>query len=438
MSSSVWKLCLEHLQGELSPQQFNTWIRPLQAEEQDAAIHLLAPNRFVKDWIQEKFFQEINELLRKISNRQYSLTIAVGCQKKTESIKERHFTTSKTVPHLSNLNLNFTFSSFIEGKSNQLSKAASMQVAENPGNSYNPLFIYGDVGLGKTHLMHAIGHLVTRQKPKMKVVYLYSERFVADMVKALQHNTLNEFKHYYRSIDILLIDDIQFFANKEKSQEEFFHTFNKMLEGKQQIVLTCDRYPKEVSGLQERLKSRFGWGLTVMIESPETETRVAIIKSKSASVNKEVPDNVAFFIADRFRANVRELEGALNRVIATSNLTGKPINMELTKEVLRDILIIQNRLVTIENIQKTTAEYYHIRTADLLSKRRKQSVTRPRQIAMKLSKELTSCSLPEIGDAFGGRSHTTVLHACKKINELQLREEKINEDYNTLTKILTV
>ena len=330
-----------------------------------------------------------------------------------------------------------TFEAFVEGKSNQLARAASMQVAENPGSAYNPLFIYGGVGLGKTHLMHAIGNAILEENPQASVVYLHSERFVAHMVNALQHNTINEFKRLYRSVDALLIDDIQFFAGKERSQEEFFHTFNALLEDQQQIVLTCDRYPKEVDGLEERLKSRFGWGLTVSIEPPELETRVAILRMKAALNAAEVPNDVAFFIAQRIRANVRELEGALRRVIANSHFTGRPITLELAKEALKDLLALQDKLVTIENIQKTVAQYYKIRVADLVSKRRTRSIARPRQVAMALAKELTNHSLPEIGDAFGGRDHTTVLHACRKISELKENDSSINEEYAILLRTLT-
>ena len=312
-----------------------------------------------------------------------------------------------------------------------------MQTAENLGKAYNPLFIYGGVGLGKTHLMHAIGQAILKKKPSANIAYLHSERFVADMVRALQHNAINEFKRHYRSLDTLLIDDIQFFAGKERSQEEFFHTFNALLEGQHQIVLTCDRYPKEVNGLEERLKSRFGWGLTVSIDPPELETRVAIINKKAELAGIYLPDEVSFFIAKRFRSNVRELEGALNRVVANSNLTGNPITLDFTQMALKDLLLLQDKQVTMENIQKTTAEYYKIRVADLLSKRRSRSVARPRQVAMALAKELTSHSLPEIGDAFGGRDHTTVLHACRKITELRKNEQKIEEDYKNLANILT-
>ena len=450
MGISPWTRCLERLEGELSPQQFNTWIRPLHAIEGDHSIRLLAPNRFVLDWINERYLTRIEELIDEVDNEKgITLKLEIGSSSNNHSPKNNHPrhrapTTSqqeerpnKPTRHSSNLNSYFTFDNFVEGKSNQLARAASFQVAENPGQAYNPLFIYGGVGLGKTHLMHAVGAAILEQKPSANIAYLHSERFVADMVRALQHNAINEFKRHYRSLDALLIDDIQFFAGKERSQEEFFHTFNALLEGQHQIVLTCDRYPKEVNGLEERLKSRFGWGLTVSIDPPELETRVAILRKKAIQAQKSLPDEVSFFIAKRFRSNVRELEGALNRVIANSNLTGKEITLEFTQNALRDLLIIQDKQVTIENIQKTTAEYFKIRVADLLSKRRNRSVARPRQIAMALSKELTNHSLPEIGDAFGGRDHTTVLHACRKIQELKNTEHRIEEDYVNLTNILT-
>ena len=445
MGISVWKSCLERLEGELPPQQFNTWIRPLQAIEENNDICLLAPNRFVLDWINEKFLGIIKNNLREITNGdECHVKIEVGSHaiapvQDRESAAGNRTAQGKQYikKHSDNLNPDFIFDTFVEGKSNQLARAASMQTAENPGGAYNPLFIYGGVGLGKTHLMHSIGHEILKYKPNAKITYLHSERFVADMVRALQHNAINEFKRHYRSLDALLIDDIQFFAGKERSQEEFFHTFNALLEGQHQIVMTCDRYPKEVNGLEERLKSRFGWGLTVAIEPPELETRVAIINKKAELVGIPLPDEVSFFIAKRFRSNVRELEGALNRVIANSNLTGVPISLEFTQLALRDLLLLQDKQITIENIQKTTAEYYKIRVADLLSKRRSRSVTRPRQLAMALAKELTTHSLPEIGDAFGGRDHTTVLHACRKISELRQQEQRIEEDYKNLSNILT-
>jgi chromosomal replication initiator protein len=337
----------------------------------------------------------------------------------------------------SRLNPAFTFDSFVEGKSNQLARAAALQVARNPGSAYNPLFIYGGVGLGKTHLMQAVGNMIAAANPGAKVAYVHSERFVSDMVRGLRHNTIADFKRAYRSLDALLIDDIQFFANKDRSQEEFFHTFNTLLEGQRQIILTCDRYPKEVTGLEERLKSRFGWGLTVAIEPPELETSVAILISKAAAEGDVLPEEVAFFIAQRIRSNVRELEGALRRVVANARFTGQPITLAFAKEALRDVLALQDKLVTVENIQKTVGEYFKIRVADLLSKRRSRSIARPRQIAMALAKELTSHSLPEIGDAFGGRDHTTVLHACRRVKALRDTETRVAEDYNNLLRTLT-
>jgi chromosomal replication initiator protein len=339
--------------------------------------------------------------------------------------------------HQHNLVDGYTFSSFVEGKSNQLALAASQQVVESPGDAYNPLFLYGGVGLGKTHLMHAVGNALRQRKPDAKIVYLHSERFVADMVKALQLNAINDFKRFYRSVDALLIDDIQFFANKDRSQEEFFHTFNALLEGGQQMILTCDRYPKEIDGVEERLKSRFGWGLTVAVEPPELETRVAILMKKAEQAGINISHEAAFFIAQRIRSNVRELEGALKRVIASANFTGRPFDIDLIKESLKDLLALQDKQVSLDNIKRTAADYYKIKVADLLSKRRNRSVARPRQVAMALSKELTNHSLPEIGDAFGGRDHTTVLHACRKITELRETTSDIGEDYKNLLRLLT-
>ncbi|WP_415912209.1 chromosomal replication initiator protein DnaA [Neptuniibacter sp. QD37_11] len=339
--------------------------------------------------------------------------------------------------HQSSLNQSFTFESFVQGKSNQLALAAARQVGDNPGVSYNPLFIYGGVGLGKTHLMHAVGNEMLKRNPNAKIVYLHSERFVADMVKALQLNAINDFKRYYRSVDALLIDDIQFFAGKERSQEEFFHTFNALLEGGQQMILTSDRYPKEINGVEERLKSRFGWGLTVAIEPPELETRVAILMKKADEARVRLPDDAAFFLAQKIRSNVRELEGALKRVIANAHFTGSAITTPFIKESLKDLLALQDKQVSIDNIQRVVADYYKIKVSDLLSKRRSRSVARPRQVAMSLSKELTNHSLPEIGDAFGGRDHTTVLHACRKIKELRESDTDIREDYQNLLRHLT-
>mgnify|MGYP003639731849 CR=1 FL=1 len=440
--TSLWDSCLRNLQAELPEQQFNTWSRPLQAIEDGAQLKLMAPNRFVVDWLQDHYMERILEIVDN-SGSAKTVVVEVGSRDKpapapARSARPMSLDSSAPPPAVaSRLSPTFTFSTFVEGKSNQLAKAAASQVGENPGTSYNPLFIYGGVGLGKTHLMHAVGNAILAAKPDARVAYVHSERFVGDMVKGLQHNKISEFKRTYRSLDALLIDDIQFFAGKERSQEEFFHTFNALLEGQRQIVLTCDRYPKEVNGLEERLKSRFGWGLTVAIEPPELETSVAILMSKAAAENVALPEEVAFFIAKRIRSNVRELEGALRRVIANSRFTGRPINLDFTKEALRDLLALQDRLVSIENIQKTVAEYFKIHVADLLSKKRSRSIARPRQIGMALAKELTNHSLPEIGDAFGGRDHTTVLHGCRRIELLRETEKRIDDDYLNLLRTLT-
>lgn len=423
------------LEGEHGEQDFNTWIRPLQAIEDRERLLLLAPNRFVVDWVERNCLESIESSCR---DSGFEVSIEVGTRHGGQRPEEVQQPDRRNKPALqSRLNRAFTFENFVEGKSNQLARAAAFQVGTNPGSAYNPLFIYGGVGLGKTHLMHAIGNMIVTRDPKAKVAYIHSERFVGDMVRGLQHNAIDEFKRAYRSLDALLIDDIQFFAKKDRSQEEFFHTFNALLEGQRQIVLTCDRYHKEVSGLEERLKSRFGWGLTVAIEPPELETSVAILLSKAAAVGETLPEEVAFFIAQRIRSNVRELEGALRRVIATAHFTGKPITLDFAKDALRDLLASQDRLVTVDNIQKTVAEYFKIRVADLLSKRRSRSIARPRQIAMALAKELTRHSLPEIGDAFGGRDHTTVLHACRRIKLLRESETRVAEDYNNLLRTLT-
>ncbi len=447
MTPAVWKRCLEWLEQDLPAQHFNTWIRPLQVEQDGAVLRLLAPNKFVLEWVKDKYTQKINELLAQFEQGEaLTLSFEVGSRRVATPVRRevaaprqvvQERPKEKAPARRSSLNPNFVFSNFVEGKSNQLARAASMQVGENPGGAYNPLFLYGGVGLGKTHLMHAVGNLIQSRKPDAHVVYLHSERFVADMVKALQHNAINEFKRYYRSVDALLIDDIQFFAGKERSQEEFFHTFNALLEGQQQVILTCDRYPKEVNGLEERLKSRFGWGLTVAVEPPDFETRVAILMKKAEQARIALPEDVAFLIAKRIRSNIRELEGALRRVIANAHFTARPITVDFAKEALSDLLALQDKLVSVENIQKTVAEYYKIRVADLLSKRRTRSIARPRQVAMTLAKELTNHSLPEIGDAFGGRDHTTVLHACRKVRELKETDSRVAEDFANLLRTLS-
>jgi chromosomal replication initiator protein len=444
VQGTLWHHCLKHLESEVPEQQFNTWVRPLQAIERDGELQLLAPNRFVVSWIEQNLFGRIEELVS-VAGRGSGARVRIEVGSRRE---EPPAADSKTTivsvgkarePQVigSRFNPDFTFASFVEGKSNQLAKAAAFQVGENPGLAYNPLFIYGGVGLGKTHLMHAVGNLMRERNPAARIAYVHSERFVSEMVRALQHNTIAEFKQTYRTLDALLIDDIQFFAGKNQSQEEFFHTFNALLEGQQQIILSCDRYPKEVTGLEERLKSRFGWGLTVAIEPPELETCVAILMAKAQVAGGDLPEEVAFFIAKRIRSNVRELEGALRRVLATSRFTGRPVTLELAREALKDLLAAQERLVTVENIQKTVAEYYKIRVADLLSKRRSRSIARPRQVAMALARELTNHSLPEIGDAFGGRDHTTVMHACDRVKDLREIERRASEDYLNLLRILT-
>ncbi|MEC7728827.1 MAG: chromosomal replication initiator protein DnaA [Pseudomonadota bacterium] len=483
MPNSMWHQCLEVLRDEFPAQQFNTWLRPLQSDHREGQLMLFAPNRFVMDWVNEKYLRRIEEVLKELNGGQAPrVNMKVGSAPRDSEPVQRSETPARVngqvheetgsqvteeekgvaatvagpasvkpkgsgdrrpvqvegdIKHQSFLNEGFTFETFVEGKSNQLARAASMQVAENPGGAYNPLFLYGGVGLGKTHLMHAIGNEIVRRNPRAKVAYLRSERFVADMVKALQLNAINEFKRYYRSVDALLIDDIQFFARKERSQEEFFHTFNALLEGGQQVIVTCDRFPKEIVDMEERLKSRFGWGLTVMVEPPELETRVAILMKKADQANVKLSSEAAFFIAQKIRSNVRELEGALRLVIANAHFTGSEITPPFIRESLKDLLALHEKQVSIDNIQRTVAEYYKIKVADLLSKRRTRTVTRPRQVAMALSKELTNHSLPEIGDAFGGRDHTTVLHACKKIVELQETDPSIREDYQNFMRLLT-
>jgi len=445
LEESLWNRCLRVLEGELPEQQFNTWVRPLQVVEREGELKLLAPNRYVIEWLAQNSLPRIKELMAAFADGETPELVldvgsrAVPAQNIAANDASSGVRAKRVVPTVlgSPINAAFNFTSFVEGKSNQLARAAALQVAGNPGRAYNPLFIYGGVGLGKTHLMHAVANQLKERDSGARLAYVHSERFVSDMVQALQHNTINHFKTAYRTLDCLMIDDIQFFARKDRSQEEFFHTFNALLESQQQVILTCDRYPKEVDGLEERLKSRFGWGLTVAIEPPELETCVAILMSKAAMSRVDLPEEVAFFIAKRIRSNVRELEGALRRVVATANFTGRPITLEFAKEALRDVLALQEKLVTIENIQKTVAEYYKIRIADLLSKRRSRSIARPRQVAMALAKELTNHSLPEIGDAFGGRDHTTVMHGCKRVKELRETERRVGEDYMNLLRTLT-
>ncbi len=459
MSLSLWKKCLARLQDDLSATEFSMWIRPLQAQLSDNSLALYAPNRFVLDWVRDKYLNNINSLLNDFCGTDAPLlrfevgskpikriakqALAMG----TSTTRVIRMTPSRSnwnnvapssqILYQSNLNLRHIFDNFIEGKSNQLAHAAARQVADNLGNIYNPMFLYGGTGLGKTHLLHAVGNYIMARKVDAKVVYMHSERFVQNMVKALKHNNIEQFKRYYRSVDALLIDDIQFFANKERSQEEFFHTFNALLEGNHQIILTSDRYPKEINGVEDRLKSRFGWGLTLAIEPPDLETRVAILMKKAEENDMSLTGEVAFFIAKHLRSNVRELEGALNRILANTNFTGSAITIDFVREALRDLLDLQDKIVTIDNIQRRVAEYYKIKVTDLLSKRRSRSVARPRQIAMALAKALTNHSLPEIGDAFGGRDHTTVLHACRKIEQLREESDDIKENFSNLIRTLS-
>ena len=438
MGATIWQKCLDRLEDELTSQQFNTWIRPLQAIDDDRSIKLLAPNKYIRDQVNDNFLERIQELLSKGGKGQVELEIGSTGKIVREEPAPNSFAARERFYPLLDLNKDFTFDSFVEGRSNELARAAALQVSENVGGaSYNPLLLYGGVGLGKTHLMHAVGNSIADRHPHLKVAYMYSQRFMEDMVRAIEHGTMSDFTKYYRSVDVLLMDDIQFLAKGMKTQEEFFHVFNRLQEDGSQIVLTCDRYPKEIEGLEERLESRFVWGMTASVEPPELETRVAILMKKAELERVNLPSDAAFFIAEKIRSNVRELEGALKRVIANAKFTGRDITNEQVRESLRDLIAIQDRQIGIENIQKTVADYYKIRVSELHSKKRTRSIARPRQVAMALAKELTNHSLPEIGDAFGGRDHTTVLHACRKIEELRESSREIREDFNNLLRLLT-
>ncbi len=456
MIHPAWEDCLDRLQAELPATQFNIWIQPLRPNLDGKRLRLLAPNRYIRDWVAERYLNRISELVREISAGELA-SVDLGVTETpaaappsltsspvtppVEPLPTRRPTVATSAPaglrHTSVLEVQYTFDNFVEGKSNALALAAARQVVENPGGAYNPLFIYGGSGLGKTHLMHAIGNALTAANPDIKVVYLRSETFVSYMVKAIELNAMADFQKYFRSQDVLLIDDIQFLAKKDRSQEEFFHTFNALFEGGQQMIFTSDRYPREISGLEERLKSRFGWGLPVAVEPPELETRAAILMRKAAQAGVELPQDSALFMAQKIRANVRDLEGALTRVIASAKFTHRPLDVGLVRESLKDLLAVHDRMISLDNIQRTVAEYYKIRVADLSSKRRNRSIARPRQVAMALAKELTNHSLPEIGDSFGGRDHTTVLHACRKVEELKETTSDIREDYNNLLRLLT-
>ncbi len=434
----LWLRCLGRLESELSAQDMNTWIRPMHAVASNDRVRLLAPNAFVLDAVRQRFLARIKEVLTHLDGSEISLELEIGSSNQAPGAGAVSSKQQRSSDAESNLDLHYCFDNFVKGKSNQLALAAAMQVADNPGGgSCNPLLLYGGTGLGKTHLLHAIGNSLLRRNDHRRVVYLHSEQFVSGMVHALRHNTIDDFKHHYRSVDALLIDDIQFLARKERSQEEFFHTFNTLLDGKQQIVLTCDRYPKEVEGLEARLKSRFGWGPSVSIEPPDFETRAAILITKATDAGEALAEDVAYFIAKRIRSNVRDLEGALHTLCANARFSGQEITLDFAREALRDLLTVHERMITVANIQKTVGDYFQVRVSELLSKRRNRSIARPRQMAMALAKELTEHSLPEIGDAFGGRDHTTVLHACRKIAELRETDGRLREDYEKLLRELT-
>ncbi len=469
----LWQQCLQQLEHHFSEQDINTWLRTLQPQEQDQVLFLLAPNPFVLKHVHENYIGQVINVIRSLTtNPQYQVILQIGTSdvappevpntpldngnnsqfiegySATPQPPPTHGTPPNSLPtsvgqdsptseFIGNISKKMVFDNFIEGNSNQLARAASMQVGDNPGHAYNPLFIYGGVGLGKTHLMHAVGNAILAKTPTAKVLYLHSERFVNDMINGLRNNTIDRFKTYYRNVDALLIDDIQFFAKKERSMEEFFHTFNALLEGHKQIILTSDKFPREVEGIDDRLRSRFNWGLTVQVEPPELETRVAILRKKGEEAGIIIPNDVAFFVAERFRSNIRDLEGALQRIAASVRLRNQDnISLDFVQDALRDQLASQDRMVTMPNIKKIVAKYYNIRTSDLDSKKRTRSIARPRQMAMALSKELTNHSLPEIGDEFGGRDHTTVLHACRKIKELRETDNRLDEDYRILKRTL--
>ena len=440
----LWDHCLRHFEKELPPQQFRTWIQPLQALSRDRVLTITAPNRFVLQWVKDRFLPVIEQLTREAAPHRVAVVLqladnppgsAAGTSGPLPNLPTAEPTKPKIREH-TRLNSSFSFDSFVTGKANQLARAAALQVSEHPGTAYNPLFIYGGVGLGKTHLIQAIGNLVHDENPQVKIRYIHAEQYVSDVVRAYQHKAFDGFKRYYHSLDLLLIDDIQFFSGKNRTQEEFFYAFNALIDSHKQVIITCDTYPKEIAGMEDRLISRFGWGLTVAIEPPELEMRVAILIKKAEAEGVRLPEDLAFFIAKHIQSNVRELEGALKRVLAYSNFAGQPLSLELAREALKDVLAIQFRQVSVENIQKTVADYYKIKVSEMYSKKRSRNVARPRQVAMALAKELTQLSLPDIGDAFGGRDHTTVLHACRKIAELKSESPDINRDFEALLQVL--
>ena len=454
-----WTLCLTHFQEKLNAQQYNTWIKPLRAEDDAGTLRISAPSRFVAAWVKDRFLPEISSLAEDYFGAptpvQLVTAVATSTQKNTVSavsstpsstpvidrVKPKKAAAQTplptTGPEGSQLNRNLSFANFVPGKANELARAAGLQIAENPGTGYNPLFVYGGVGLGKTHLIQAIGNQMLALNPTARIRYIHAERYVSDMVRAFRHKAFEDFKRKYDSLDLLLVDDIQFFANKDRTQEEFFYTFNNLIESGKQVILTSDAFPKDMEGIEERLKSRFAWGLTVLLEPPDTEMRVAILMNKAQQDHVTLDQNIAFFIAKQVRSNVRELEGALKRVIAYAQFHQQPLSIELAKEALKDLMAAQRRQVAIENIQKTVADYYKLKVSDLFAKKRTQAIARPRQIAMHLAKELTNLSYSEIGNAFGGRDHTTVLYALRKVEELRANDSNLRRDYTLLIQVLT-
>ena len=441
--AEVWNECIEEIKKKISKQQFSTWITPLSFsfEKESHTVIISAPNQFILQWVNDRFHDEIKNKFLKMDQ---ATTIEFKSIKKQKINSQTSYTKkidkkNKETPEktkTTGLNKAFNFDNFVTGKANQLATAAAKQISENPGKSYNPLFIYGGVGLGKTHLIQAIGNHLKGLQPESKIKYLHAERYVSDVVKAYENKSFDSFKKQYHSLDLLLIDDIQFIAKKNRTQEEFFYAFNSLIENKKQIIITCDSYPKEIIGVDERLRTRFSWGLTVAIEPPELEMRVAILKKKAEEVNITLPEEVAFFVAKQIRSNVRELEGALNRIVAMANFSGRQIDMHLTKESLKDLIAVRGRQVSVENIQKTVADYYKIKIADMHSKKRSRNFSRPRQIAMSLTRELTNLSFPEIAEAFGGRHHTTIMHACEEIESLRLKDHNVGQDLGFLTQVL--
>ena len=437
--NSFWRSCLGHFEQQLPPQQFKTWIKPLKFRAVDKAVTLTAPNRFVLQWIRDRFLAEIERLATERFGPDVTISLVLAEKELASPAKSLAPEAPGGKPStrdISRLNPEFSFETFVTGKANELARAAAIQVAERSGEAYNPLFVYGGVGLGKTHLTHAIGNLVQQRNPQSRIRYIHAEQYVSDVVRAYQHKAFDDFKRYYHSLDLLLIDDIQFFSGKSRTQEEFFYAFNALIESRKQVVITCDTYPREITGMENRLISRFGWGLTVAVEPPELEMRVAILLKKAEAEKVALDETVAFFIASHSQTNVRELEGALKRILAYSRFSGLPISVALCREALKDLLALQSRQISIDNIQKTVADYYKIKVSEMYSKKRSRNIARPRQVAMALAKELTHLSLPDIGEAFGGRDHTTVLHACRKIAALKTTNHEITRDFDSLLKVL--